>query len=131
MVVAVLAANDAKVMNGERLEHRTLTGTLSISKGRSGERMHTDLTHAIFKPNDTRLPSLLIPRGDLPLEFVQDPFGPAALKIYEAKLDTWPENQASPNGRLLRVVGEAGEISSETQVCRCLFFAPAMLSLRD
>jgi len=115
VVVAVLTASDAGKMSAARMENRALTGTLFVSKGKPGERMHSDLTRACFRPKDARLPVLSIPRGELPHDFVQDPFGPASKKIYEAKLLDWPAGAEEPNGQFVRLVGEEGDIASETQ----------------
>jgi hypothetical protein len=51
-----------------------------------------------LQPKDSRLPDLEVPRGDLPLDFVQDPFGSAASKLYEAVLDGWPDGQVRRGG---------------------------------
>jgi len=124
-VVAIVAANESAGISVERERALTQIGVLSpehgfertrptlIEKGRplpAGDRF------VEFRPQDGRVPRMLIPRNDVPQAFLSNPmnFAPPNARLFEAMMTSWESNQQYPRGRIIRQIGEVGEIASET-----------------
>mmetsp|Transcript_19664 Transcript_19664/g.34248 ORF Transcript_19664/g.34248 Transcript_19664/m.34248 type:complete len:1170 (-) Transcript_19664:203-3712(-) len=126
IVVGVLAANEGAGVNEERSHAQVHIGVLVPQYGFERERpskvvkgkpLAAEEAFVEFRPLDARVPFFLIPRGEVPYEFVQDPvsFAPPHQKLFEATIANWEAEHRFPKGRLLRMVGEAGEIGPETE----------------
>ncbi|GBG31155.1 DIS3-like exonuclease 2 [Hondaea fermentalgiana] len=125
-VVGVIAANEASGVNKERSEAQVHIGVLVPQYGydrtrpaeiKPGVPLASDEAFVEFRPLDARVPFFLIPRGEVPYEFVQDPtsFAPPHQRLFQATIASWEQSHRFPTGRLIRMVGEAGEIGPETE----------------
>jgi len=125
-VVRVLAANEEAGMNLERVNAQVHVGMIapqfgfdrtSPNKVQAGKPLPARDSFVEFRPLDSRVPFLLIRREEVPFEFLQDPlkFAPPNQKLFEASIAKWSEKHRFPKGKLLRQIGEAGEIGPETE----------------
>jgi DIS3-like exonuclease 2 len=71
-----------------------------------------------LKPVDNRFPYMLLPRHKAPKDFVADPLGsPSRLKLFVVRphVEEWRESSRFAKCSIVRQLGEAGEISAETE----------------
>lgn len=68
---------------------------------------------AMFQPSDSKLPRMIIPIGQIP-NFYKDPAS-YHTKLVRARLVSWREASYMPMGKYEGMVGEVGEIASETE----------------
>lgn len=76
-------------------------------------KVKPDDKYCLFAPIDLKIPRLIIPIGQVP-NFYKDPNSYKS-KLVLAKIVGWREESFYPFGKYLSVLGEAGEIRSETE----------------
>jgi len=124
-VVAVVVANEESGISIERERAHSHIGVLvphygfertrpnPIIKGKplpAGDRS------VEFRPLDARIPYMHVPREQAPMEFLEDPcrFAPPNGQLFEAVMTDWDVEYKFPRARIIRQVGEAGEIGPQT-----------------
>ena len=110
----------------ERGCSREVIGTLEpfchASKLRKGQPLPENESFVKFKPMDSRYPFMLLPRHKVPKEYVADPLGcdlrtqlyVGLPNVFQSN-DEWSTTSRFPKISLSRPLGEAGEISAETE----------------
>lgn len=67
-----------------------------------------------FNPTDSRLPRIMIPISECPKEFLHRPETFSKV-LFVAKLKDWGTTDTFASGSLLKKIGEAGQIDTETE----------------
>eukprot|EP00946_MAST-07B_sp_MAST-7B-sp1_P003648 g3648.t1 len=83
-----------------------------------GKPLPTSENFVRLRPVDNRFPYMLLPRHKAPKDFIADPLGaPSRLKLFVARplVEGWSENSRFTKCTIVRQLGEAGEISAETE----------------
>ena len=83
-----------------------------------GEALPPDENFVRLKPVDNRYPYMLLPRHKAPKDFVADPLGsPSRSKLFVVRplVAEWRESSRFAKCAIVRQLGEAGEISAETE----------------
>jgi len=124
-VIRVLAANEGAGMNSERFEALTHIGVLVPSYGFDRERnplvigkpLPASDSFVEFRPLDSRIPFLMVPRFQAPQDFAADPlsFAPPNQRLFEATITSWNPEHRFPKAKIVRMVGESGLIGPETE----------------
>ncbi|KAL8568097.1 hypothetical protein ACOMHN_000321 [Nucella lapillus] len=91
----------------ERRHSRASSGSL---------RPMQDSSHnfALFAPNDSRVPRIMIPTAELPQGFKERPEDFARI-LFIARITDWNETSRMPRGTLAKSLGEAGQLEPETE----------------
>jgi DIS3-like exonuclease 2 len=71
------------------------------------------LQKALVSPSDNRIPRIVVKLTDLPSDFCKNHIK-YENTLFACRLCEWAENSPFPNGEIICVVGEAGEIEPET-----------------
>lgn len=69
---------------------------------------------ALFSPNDSRVPRILIPMSDCPLNFYYRSFDYSSV-LFIAEIVKWEEHCNFASGRLIKELGKMGDIEVETE----------------
>ncbi|KAG9330645.1 hypothetical protein JZ751_023441, partial [Albula glossodonta] len=73
-----------------------------------------DKNFAMFSPVDHRVPRVNVPLTDCPTDFALRP-GDYANTLFICRITSWPDNSTFAEGRLVKSLGQAGEIEPETE----------------
>ena len=121
-VVGIIAASEASAMDADRDDHKEHVGRLYPMSGsfkgmRKGDPLGAKENYVKFCPLDKAVPTMLVPRAQVPHEWLGDPVGynTPSEKIYLCALGAWKATSEFPQGRLIRQLGEVGDISTETE----------------
>ncbi|KAG9330642.1 hypothetical protein JZ751_023438 [Albula glossodonta] len=68
----------------------------------------------MFSPVDHRVPRVNVPLTDCPTDFALRP-GDYANTLFICRITSWPDNSTFAEGRLVKSLGQAGEIEPETE----------------
>ncbi|XP_035214589.1 DIS3-like exonuclease 2 [Stegodyphus dumicola] len=69
---------------------------------------------ALFSPNDSRVPRIMVPMSDCPQNFYHRPFDYANV-LFLAKISEWNDSSTFARGTLVRSLGNTGDIEVETE----------------
>jgi len=121
IVVGILAASESSAMGDERLRARDHVGVLVPRGGckclKPGQPVPAKDTVVQFQPLDKRIPWMMVPRHQAPHAFLSDPlsYTRPRQKLWVCAMGDWPAQHRFPQGRLVRQVGQAGDIEPETE----------------
>ncbi|XP_054711205.1 DIS3-like exonuclease 2 [Uloborus diversus] len=68
---------------------------------------------ALFSPNDSRVPRIMVPMSDCPQNFYHRPFDYADV-LFLSEITEWNETSTFASGRLIKSLGNSGDIEAET-----------------
>ncbi|KAJ3122521.1 hypothetical protein HK098_002782 [Nowakowskiella sp. JEL0407] len=101
----------------ERKEFQRFVGTLLVEKpgrGRSANDYSENSRVFWFQPTDKRVPWITIAIEESPMDFQKDP-KPFSTKLFLASITSWSAKSAYPIGKVIRVIGEMGNVEVETE----------------
>ena len=77
------------------------------------QSMNSDFV--VFETTDKRIPNFLVPLNECPTDFY---FNPQFYKnsLFLGAIRKWPATSKYPFGRLIKMIGHAGEIEAETEI---------------
>ncbi|KAM4772317.1 DIS3-like exonuclease 2 isoform 2-T2 [Rhinophrynus dorsalis] len=95
----------------EKKHSRAATGFIKPLSDKSGELARKC---ALFSPVDHRLPRIYIPLGDCPEDFLIHPETYVST-LFICSITAWREDSNFAEGKLMKSLGQAGEIEPETE----------------
>ena len=103
-----------KVVGIVKASHRiALIGTLTTFSPVASNQSFAD-RNAKFLPNDPCFPHLIIPRQQLPQNFIRDP-NKESTRIYQCDVLDWPKTSRMCSGGNIKLIGDKGTINAETE----------------
>ena len=134
-VVGIIAASEASAMDADRDDHKEHVGRLYPMSGsfkgmRKGDPLGAKENYVKFCPLDKAVPTMLVPRLQVLHEWLGDPVGyNTPVKRYTCVRWARGRRPAIPQGRLIRQLGEVGDISTETEALLMTTMSTAASSL--
>ncbi|XP_077343772.1 DIS3-like exonuclease 2 isoform X1 [Lithobates pipiens] len=95
----------------EKKHSRAATGFIKPMTDKNGDLAKK---FALFSPVDHRLPRILVPLADCPTDFVTRPQDYAST-LFICRITAWREDSNFAEGKLMKSLGQAGEIEPETE----------------
>ncbi|RWS22957.1 DIS3-like exonuclease 2, partial [Leptotrombidium deliense] len=92
----------------ERNHPRVAGGKLKLTADRN-------VNYALFSPNDSKIPRMLIDMKQCPPDFFVHPEH-YSQTLFLAKLEDWSETSMFPKGTLLKSLGNVGQIEAESEI---------------
>ena len=88
-----------------------------LSRCREGQSVANKDNFVRFKPIDSRFPFMMLPKSQVPKEFIQDP-NECESRLYKCEVEShkWNEKSRFPLCKYICKLGEAGDIEVETRV---------------
>ncbi|KAJ3311013.1 DIS3-like exonuclease 2 [Boothiomyces sp. JEL0838] len=96
------------------LYSQTHVGVMYLNKPQKDPVVDEDSKFVWFKPNDVRIPFILIPKQIVPSEFLKDP-NSFSDKLVTCKIKHWSPTNQYPTGEYTGILGQIGELPTESE----------------